>query len=90
MTMSNEAIHLLNYFTTIEGYNLGTYLVPTQFENWFEGNAAACEQAQTELAGAGLIDLAGQPHKFAKSGVRGAALTREGLRFLQILGATAT
>jgi hypothetical protein len=90
MAMSKEALHLLNFFTTIEGYRLGTYLYPKQFEGWFEGNLAACERAQAELAAAGLIDLAGEPHKFAQSGVRGAALTREGQRFLELLGATAT
>ena len=82
MTLSDDAQKLLNFFKA-KGFGLADYAYSKDMREWFDGDAAACEKAQAELSQVGLLDLGLSPPRHAPSGIRSAALTREGMRLAQ-------
>jgi hypothetical protein len=90
MTLNDDAQKLLNFFKA-KGFGLADYAYPKDMEDCFGGDATACERAQAELKEVGLLELGMPPPRHIVSGVRSAALTREGARLLQSQpGETAT
>jgi hypothetical protein len=88
MEPSEDAHNLMMYFKT-KVLQIANYALPADQLAWFEGDVAACEEAQTELQSLGLLQLGNPMPAHMSSGVRAAALTREGSRYLQALGETA-
>ena len=82
MEISENGLKLLMFFRE-KNYGLAVYAVPAEQRDWFGGDSVACEQAQAELANADLLDLSRPPPIHVPSGVRAAALTRKGVRYLQ-------
>lgn len=89
MAISENGLKLLKFFKD-KNYRLGDHAYPKDQQDLFGGDAEACEKAQIELEEAGLLDLGSPRPKFDPSGVRSAGLTREGVRYLQKAGETAT
>ena len=82
MDLSDDAKKLLKYF---QDRNLKEmeYEWPPAMEKLFGGDLVACEMAQEELARIGLLELGSPRLSYEISGVRSAALTRDGARHLQ-------
>ena len=80
--LSDNAKKLLQYF---QHRNLREmeYEWPLAMEELFGGDLEACEMAQEELARAGLLALGSPRLSYEISGVRSAALTRDGTRHMQ-------
>ncbi|MBV9786518.1 MAG: hypothetical protein JO264_22170 [Acidisphaera sp.] len=81
--LSDGALRILRHFKE-NSYDQQVYEYPTKLEALFDG-PETCEQAQAELAILGLIDLGPERHYADPSGVRAAALTREGARYIKHL-----
>jgi len=81
MDVSDNAKKILKYF---QDRNLKTaeYVWPPVMEVLFEDDFEACEMAQEELARAGLLELGSPRLSYQISGVRAAALTDNGVRYL--------
>jgi hypothetical protein len=81
MDVSDNAKKILKYF---QDRNLKTaeYVWPSVMEVLFEDDFEACEMAQEELARAGLLELGSPRLSYQISGVRAAALTDNGVRYL--------
>jgi hypothetical protein len=81
MELSDNAKKILQYF---QDGNLKTaeYVWPPIMELLFENDFEACEMAQEELARAGLFELGSPRLSYPISGVRAAALTDNGVRYL--------
>jgi len=89
MEISENGLKLLKFYKE-KNYGIAVYAVPAEQLAWFGNDAVACEQAQIELEEVGLLELGDMPPRHFAVSVRGAALTREGLRAVQTLGETAT
>jgi hypothetical protein len=81
--LSEDALTILRHFKG-RGIAQALYEVPAELEMLF-ADAERCEQAQGELASRGLIDLGPPRHFSDPSGVRSAALTRQGARVAERL-----
>ncbi|MGA8078813.1 MAG: hypothetical protein WB868_15685 [Xanthobacteraceae bacterium] len=88
MELDEDAHHLMMYFKT-KALRIGDYAPPADQLAWFDGDVSACEEAQTELQSMGLLELGNPMPAQMSSGVRTAALTREGSRYLQAPAETA-
>jgi hypothetical protein len=82
MDLSDNAEKLLMYFRDRNLREM-EYEWPPIMEELFRGDLEACEMAQEELARAGLLTLGSPRLSYEISGVRSAALTRDGALHLQ-------
>jgi hypothetical protein len=79
MELSDNAKELLKYFQD-RNFREMEYVWPPSMEALFRDDLEACEMAQEELARAGLMELGSPRLSTEISGVRSAALTRDGAR----------
>jgi hypothetical protein len=80
--LSDNAKKLLKYFQDRKLREM-EYEWPPAMEELFGGDLVACEMAQEELARTGLLELGSPRLSYEISGVRSAALTRDGTRHMQ-------
>ena len=80
--LSDNAKKLLKYFQDRKLREM-VYEWPPAMEELFGGDLAACEMAQEELARTGLLELGSPRLSYEISGVRSAALTHDGARYLE-------
>jgi hypothetical protein len=79
--MSASAKKLLKHFKT-RGLDQGVWEMPAKMEALFT-ESEECVDAQIELESFGLLELGDDRYPSEPSGVRSAALTRNGFQFLQ-------